>query len=286
MKRYLLCLSSLACVAAAGAALAQTPSAPQAAAPAKTAPAVAPATADTVIAPAPVVGFPALPPSRPCKKEDVAGFWKLSNVYERPAGQELLNFNAQPYQYLLFSADSTYKETRVGYGSIPDAEAYQKLQAEQSNALLQFVVSEGGLIYFYKERAHDYTMACFIVANGKDPFVVGDILLMPPADPTRTSRLLKVFKKTAVVVIQQNASAAKAPTSDTPPNPTVNPATTQSANPQLVPGKATQSAGIATNGQSVAQLLMDLKKMPPNETKLKPTGPASAKTKTSRLPVP
>jgi hypothetical protein len=136
--------------------------------------------------------FPPLPPSRPCAFSDILGDWKLSNVYEYPAGPEMHDFAARPHQYLQFYQESTY-----GKYSDPNArklgpEGVRREIKKDQQGLHQFVVAESGVIYFYNQGVAADSRACFIVANAKEPYVVGSMLLMPPAGQ-QSARLVKVY---------------------------------------------------------------------------------------------
>jgi hypothetical protein len=163
------------------------------------APDVAPAqVAGTPYAPPPAVGyFPALPPSRPCVKKDMRSAWKLVQVYENPIGTALAQFNAEPFQYLYFDPDTTIREYKSSQQPLSGMEVKQKMMAQQGT-LKQYLVHESGIIYFYQDGVAVDSQACFIVANRQEPFVPGQMLLMPPAPPEgqqAASRVVKVFKR-------------------------------------------------------------------------------------------
>lgn len=139
--------------------------------------------------------FPALPPSRPCEDRDLANHtWKLGKVFETPAGVATASVTAQPNQYYLFNRDKTYLDYRTAYTDAPGE--IRKLATEQNkNALQQYVMHESGILFLYKDGVVSDSQACFIVANRQDPFQVGDMLLMPPADQVTSTRVVKVYAK-------------------------------------------------------------------------------------------
>ncbi len=138
--------------------------------------------------------FPALPPSRLCTKNDIAGFWRLSMVYESPTGVELTDFSANPFQYVLFNNDSTFSIYKSTQSEKADAEVLKSMRAKKGGVLEQFVMHESGVLYFYKDGVAYDSLACFIVANRLDPFNVGQMLFMPPPDKA-TIRMVKVYQK-------------------------------------------------------------------------------------------
>ena len=143
------------------------------------------------------IGFPLLPPATPCKKNELAGAWKLVNVYESPAGIELSNFNVEPSQYIRFTRESTFKTYKDIY-SISNSDVLQKLERTATDKLQQFVIDELGFLFLYTDGVVEDTQACFIVAADRAPFTKAQMLLMPPAPQEGqriTSRLLKVYTK-------------------------------------------------------------------------------------------
>jgi hypothetical protein len=166
---------------------------------------------------APTGYFPSLPPSRPCVKKDLLVMWKLEHVYENPAGVAMATYNAQPFQYIRFLPNSTYRELKDINQPLSKMAVKQQMKAQTGGSLLQYVVSDTGIIYFYRDGVATDTMACFIVANPKEPFMVGEMLLMPPAPEQGqpASRMVKVYNKafassdTRTKVRAQRAQRAK-----------------------------------------------------------------------------
>lgn len=134
---------------------------------------------------------PALPESRPCTAGDVVGAWRLAQVYENPPDAAMRDFSATPYQYLLFSGDSTYSSYKnISPGD--ETSIVAQLSAPSQQGLQQFLVQEGGFIFFYRDGIAIDTQACFIVVNPKDPFTAGQMLMMPPQGQSAV-RLVKVY---------------------------------------------------------------------------------------------
>lgn len=136
--------------------------------------------------------FPALPPSKPCNRQDVDGLWKLKQVYEVPAGKITTDFNAKPHQYLLFTRDETYTVYKDVWGEKGPKEVFLGMRNARTQALQQFVVHESGIVFFYTDGRPVDSKACFIVANPQAPFVAGQMLLMPP-EGTSKIRSLRVY---------------------------------------------------------------------------------------------
>lgn len=138
--------------------------------------------------------FPELPPSRLCKKRDVLGMWKLSMVFETPAGTQVEDFGTYPYQYVLFNDTSIYQMYKSARDENSEPEVLRYLQSSNSKVLEQFVVDDNGVIFFYKDGVAVDSMACFIVANPLDPFTEGQMLFMPPPERA-TMRMVKAYNK-------------------------------------------------------------------------------------------
>jgi len=156
--------------------------------------------------------FPPLPPARPCVMKDVLGIWKLISVYEEPSGPEALNFASNRYQYMLFDNTSIYARYASATVSMPPNMAKEELEKQSQDGLHQYVIGENGLMYFYSQGVAVDTQACFIVANDRGPFVIGEMILMPPKGQIK-GRLAKVF-------IRYNGNPAKyAPGVRHPTNP-------------------------------------------------------------------
>lgn len=145
--------------------------------------------------------FPELPPSRPCTKQNLIGVWQLYQLYENPTGSETTNFAAQPYQFLLFDLDDTYKETRSSI-AVNAAAGIAGIKNLQLDTLQQYLVNDTGIIYFYKDSIATDNLACFIVANPTGQFMPGQMLLMPPIGQS-TSRVARVYRQ-----LTKNASNA------------------------------------------------------------------------------
>lgn len=111
--------------------------------------------------------FP-LPPSRPCDKKNIIGEWQQIGVYEQIAGNPNADFKASAQTLLLFQPDGVYSES-PGAAPTPD------------NLLKQYVVTDAGLLYYYRDGKVSGSMACFIVATQQDNFLPGQMLHMPPA---------------------------------------------------------------------------------------------------------
>lgn len=150
--------------------------------------------------------FPVLPPSRPCTPQDVPGLWRLGQVYENPAGSVFSDFTAYPTQYLFFSGDGTYNASKV-QPAPDDNVALSYLSTQKPQSLQQFLVQESGFIFFYRDGAAIDTQACFIVANQRDPFRIGQMLLMPPQGQSAT-RVVKVYDRTGNSIATFDESSA------------------------------------------------------------------------------
>lgn len=141
----------------------------------------------------PVSSIPALPPSQLCKLNDIkGGVWKLMQVYEEPEGSELQSFRASPSQYLIFFHRNTYARYNSGRIEL-GARAVITEVKKHTTGLLQYLVQDAGLIYFYQDKVATDTQACFIVARSQGPFIAGQMLLMPPRGQIK-GRLVKVYK--------------------------------------------------------------------------------------------
>lgn len=139
--------------------------------------------------------FPALPPSNPCKTENILGYWKLVKVYEQPQGEETKDFSITPLQFVRYSKDTTYKY--VKFPQRVDKKTYfNSFERKEGDSLQQFVVNDTGFVYFYNEGNVVDTQACFIVAQDLGEFKAGQMLMMPPAPQPgqlASKRLLKVY---------------------------------------------------------------------------------------------
>ena len=151
----------------------------------------APAPAQPAYVPPPATAFPQLPPSRACATQDLPGIWKLHRVYEAPLGTEMTAFLANPVQYILFDANSTYSKYNAGQTEIPPASIRGEI-TQHTSGLQQYVVDASGFVFFYQDGKAIDTQACFIVANPLGQFQAGQLLMMPP-EGTIQGRLVKVY---------------------------------------------------------------------------------------------
>lgn len=164
-------------------------------------PAPAPAPAADILPVPTQTAFPALPPARPCKLDDVQNkIWKLLKIYQSPYGAEAVEFDAAPWVYIGFGGPGDYnglykivKPTR----RYPAREFWPLFTPNEGDPLQQYVVHDKGFIYFYNSGNVVDTQACFIVANDSGPFKQGQMLMMPPApaDGAKPSvRLVKQYQ--------------------------------------------------------------------------------------------
>ena len=140
--------------------------------------------------------FPALPPSRVCKAGDIVGVWRLLQVYEDPSSTEAVAFAAQSIQYIYFGKDTVFKDYRNAHNTLSD-EAIRRTLMEREESLRQYVLKEG-VLFFYTDSVLAGSLACFIVANPRGDFSVGQMLLMPqaPADGSMPAiRMAKLYEK-------------------------------------------------------------------------------------------
>ncbi len=208
MKRSLSMVCAVACLAAPALAQQATP-------PEGTISAVVPVRPATVATPASPVAaapqaayFPVLPPSRPCAKKHMVGVWKLRQIYENPAGNETSAFAAQPSQYLYFNWDDTYKQYKSSTAVDDDAAANQMLN-NPSEGLLQYVINDKGIVFFYKNSVSTDSLACFIVANATEQFAAGQLLMMPPMGQS-AARMVRVYDMIMTVPGGDDAAATDA----------------------------------------------------------------------------
>lgn len=137
--------------------------------------------------------FPALPPSRPCKVEDLRGLFRLVNVYEDPAGTETTSFQTSPHQFLLFKASSIYMRANIESDNL-NPKGIVEYMKEHSSGLSQYLLQENGFVYFYQDSVANDVKACFIVADNKVPFKTGQMILMPPKGQSQV-RLVKLYDR-------------------------------------------------------------------------------------------
>lgn len=140
--------------------------------------------------------FPPLPPARPCNARDLYGIWELVNVYEEPTGPASANFASIPHQYVMYKKDSIYGKYNSATSAVPASMIEVELDKQQ-RALHQYLVNESGIIYYYNQGVAVDSMACFIVANRRGPFLVGEMILMPPKGQSET-RLVKLYSRYGV----------------------------------------------------------------------------------------
>lgn len=164
-----------------------------------TAPASAPAKTIFEAVPAnvpnnPAANFPILPPSRPCMRQDADGLWQLKAVHENPQGVESSLFVTQPFQYLLFLRDDTYRTYSSSWQERSDGVVMNRIREQIPEKLQQYVVHQSGFIFFYVGGAITNTQACFIVVTSNESFITGQMLLMPPEGTSKT-RLVKVYQR-------------------------------------------------------------------------------------------
>ncbi|MBY0408220.1 MAG: hypothetical protein K2Q01_11055, partial [Rickettsiales bacterium] len=111
-------------------------------------------------------GFPLLPPSRPCAEEDMRGLYRLSAVYEDPAGPETSNFQSAPYQYIVFRKNNLFSRVNMEADNVAPATIVKKAQ-DHSSGLMQYLLQDNGFIYFYQNSVAVDVQACFVVADDK-----------------------------------------------------------------------------------------------------------------------
>jgi hypothetical protein len=137
--------------------------------------------------------FPSLPPSRPCTMQDVQGMWRLLDVFEDPPGQEMGNFAVNRYQYMLFDKDNVFGKYSSPTISLPAVMLKPEIEKQaRQQGLQQYLLNESGVLYFYSQGIATDSMACFIVANERGVFTVGQMLLMPPKGQIK-GRLVKSY---------------------------------------------------------------------------------------------
>ncbi len=146
--------------------------------------------------------FPQLPPASACLKKDIVGLWRLTRVYETPVHSETQTFAAQPYQYMFFDWEDTYRQLKNS--TAVDEKALVEQFRTAGGDLQQYVVNETGFVYFYTNSVATETMACFIVANQTNEFTLGDMLLMPPAGQSAV-RMVKVYERAARLPVASSA---------------------------------------------------------------------------------
>jgi hypothetical protein len=154
------------------------------------------------------VYFPQLPPSSPCVKKDIAGLWRLVRVYENPVHNESQMYSVQPYQYLFFDWNDTYRQLKSS--AVVEETGLISHFKTLGGDLQQFVVNDSGFVYLYTNSVATETWACFTVANQTPEFVMGQMLLMPPAGQS-VVRLVKVYERVARVAPMEGEKVQQLP---------------------------------------------------------------------------
>ena len=150
--------------------------------------------------------FPKLPESRACERRDLDGLWQMKKVYEVPVGGEAAAFVSQPYQYMLYSRDDTYRQYKSSWEERSDGVVLNRLREQQPEKLQQYVLHESGVVFFYEDGVVTSAWACFIVVNPNEEFVFGQMLLMPPQGQN-TTRLLKMFEQSTAMRVEKRADS-------------------------------------------------------------------------------
>lgn len=157
--------------------------------------------AQTAPTPTSSVGyFPTLPPSEYCTKEKVLGTWRLLMVYETPAGRELERYVTNPLQYYVFQEDDRYGEYAGPLSVLTDTEI-SNYAIHQKDYYQQYVVDSKGIVFFYREGIAIDSLACFIVATSVKPFMLGQMMLMPPQRAAAGGRMVKVYQKILIPTV-------------------------------------------------------------------------------------
>lgn len=138
--------------------------------------------------------FPRLPASKLCTKDKIVGLWKLAMLYEVPAGREMKSYVTHPLQYFVFDADLRSAEYKSIIRNINLREV-KSLAMANSDLVRQFVVTESGMIFFYKNSIAVDSLACFIVDVNLPPFRAGQMLIMPPEKAAAGVRMLRVYER-------------------------------------------------------------------------------------------
>jgi len=137
--------------------------------------------------------FPDLPPSTTCPPAYMFGLWELQHVYEAPPGVELAAYNANPVQYIGFGRDTKFYKYNAGNARMLPETVLQYLK-NHTGGVMQYLLEDGGMMYFYQDSVAVETKVCFVVTDTLPPFPAGNMLLMPPKGTT-TTRLVKEYKK-------------------------------------------------------------------------------------------
>jgi len=163
-------------------------------------------------APVRPAAIPPLPISNICKQSDMEGLWKLQQVYEEPAGSASAAFNLNPIQYVYYKPNGVYGKYNGDGGLTTPALIIDHID-KHAAGLQQYLLQNTGIVYYYQDKIANDTQTCFIVLKRKDPFMPGDMLLMPPKGQI-TGRLIKQYSK----VISDQAPVAPAD-NNANPNP-------------------------------------------------------------------
>lgn len=137
---------------------------------------------------------PVLPPARACKAADLAGLWKLLQVYEEPSGTETAAFQEAQLQYLRFNADSTYGQYLEPFDKGQHLKLVNQGMVQQATGLQQYVVQPDGKMFFYSDGVAVKSQACFIAEKSQNYYREGQMLLMPPSQDSPT-RWVKIYTK-------------------------------------------------------------------------------------------
>ena len=137
--------------------------------------------------------IPPLPVSAPCKQPDIEGLWKLMHVYEDPAGAETTNYAQTSEQFMLFRPNGIYGRYNDSRALLAPKFIIEQIN-KYSSTLLQYLVQDKGIVYFYQDKVANDLQACFIVTKTDSLFKEGDMLMMPPKGQIQ-GRLVKHFTK-------------------------------------------------------------------------------------------
>jgi len=140
--------------------------------------------------------FVRLPPSKTCMVEDMHGLWKLVAIYESPPGSETDAYTLNPMQYIYFKDNNVYAKYNGGRVERQASDVINQIDSH-TVGLLQYVVQDAGLVFFYQDSVAIDTQACFIVTTSLKPFPMGDMLLMPPKGSIK-GRLVKEYRRVPI----------------------------------------------------------------------------------------
>ena len=149
--------------------------------------------------------IPQLPVSEKCKPDDVRGLWKLKQVFEDPSGVESAAFQVSPVQYLFFKADGFYGKYNGASIAMP-ANIIKDEIKKHSTGLQQYLVQDGGYIYYYQDKVAVDLHVCFIVSESKNMFEKDDMILMPPKGQIK-GRLIKLYTRATPKPAPKNDAA-------------------------------------------------------------------------------